>query len=73
MPLRAASEPLDVHHRRDLPVLRAEMRHPPSKRSTAAEALFTSGIKSAYDIETSGWMRLSQGTGTTCALTVELK
>lgn len=29
--------------------------------------LFTSGIKSAYDIETSGWMELSQGAGTACA------
>lgn len=28
------------------------------------EGLFTSGIKSAYDIESSGWMELSQGAGT---------
>lgn len=41
-----------------------EMRHPVSNRSTAFRDLFTSGIKSAYDIETSGWMKLSQCAGT---------
>lgn len=42
----------------------AEVRHPVSKGSIAFGGLFTSGIKSAYDIETSGWMKLSQGART---------
>lgn len=42
----------------------AEMRHPVSNKGIAFGGLFTSGIKSAYDIETSGWMALNQGTGT---------
>lgn len=50
----------------------AEIRHPVSSRRTAVRGLFTSGIKSAYDIETSGWMKLSQDTGTTCACTLGL-
>ncbi len=35
--------------------------------------LFTSGIKSAYDIETSGWMELSQGAGTAGTRTIGLQ
>lgn len=44
-------------------------------RVLLSEGLFTSGIKSAYDIETSGWMELSQGTGarTTGLQTTKMK
>lgn len=34
-----------------------------SAKRVAFSGLFTSGIKSAHDIETSGWMKLSQGAG----------
>lgn len=51
----------------------AEIRHPVSNKSIAFRGLFTSGIKSAYDIETSGWMKLSQGTGTAGACTISLQ
>lgn len=42
----------------------AERRPLASEPRAAAGGLFTSGIKSAHDIETSGWMELSQGAGT---------
>lgn len=42
----------------------AERRHLASEERAAGGGLFTSGIKSAHDIETSGWMKLSQGAGT---------
>ena len=42
----------------------AETRHLVSEKRVAFRGLFTSGIKSAHDIETSGWMKLSQGAGT---------
>lgn len=43
-----------------------------SNKSIAFGGLFTSGIKSAYDIETSGWMKLSQGTDTAGTRTLGL-
>lgn len=51
----------------------AELRHPVSNQSTAFWGLFTSGIKSAYDIETSGWLKLSQGAGTADTQTIGLQ
>lgn len=71
---RAASELLRVNCR--MAPTWAERRRrvkcatPWPKTSTTCEALFTSEIKSAYDIETSGWTRLSQGTGASGSLTL---
>lgn len=41
-----------------------EMRRLVAEERVAFRGLFTSGIKSAHDIETSGWTKLSQGAGT---------